>query len=224
MNGFAYKVLNDNRAAFHGGTGTWPAPNGKPGRWVTVKGELVACRNGLHLCRRDDLIHWLGPTIWIAEYVGEPVVDTNKIVVGKARLVDRLETWNERTARLFAADCADRALRKLARSTGRRSDPRSRAAVRAARDFADGKIGAAELAAAQDAARAAAWAAAWAAARAAAWAAARDAAWAAAWAAARDAAWDAEIRWQTKRLWEILDGKRYATDSYPGSKPKDTTG
>ena len=210
----AYKVLGEKRQAHHGGTGAWPAPNGKPGGWVTVKGALVPCQRGLHLCERDDLIHWLGPTIWVAEYEGDPIRHKNKIVVGKARLVERLDTWNERTARLLAADCADRALLRVAEATGIRSDPRSRAAVRAARDFADDLIGPAELAAAWAAAwaaaGAAAWAAAWAAAGAAAWAAAGAAARAAAWAAARDAARAAESRWQTDRLWEILDGRRYA--------------
>lgn len=125
----------------------------------------------------------LRTAIFVAEYDGEPVVAKDKIVVRRARLVSRVETWNDRTARLFAADCADRALRRAAKR-GLTVDGRSKAAVKAARDFANGKISAEELAAA------------WAAAR----AAARD--------AARDAAWDAERNWQIKRLHEYIDGKR----------------
>jgi hypothetical protein len=231
-----YKVLAENGAAHHGGNGRWNLPkNGNPGRWKTVKGDLVPCRNGLHVCTREQLVHWLGPAIYEVEVDPAEILDAgDKTVVRRARLLRRLDTWDERTARLFAADCAERALRTVAKSTGKRSDPRSRAAVRAAREYANGNISAAELSAARDAAGDAAWAAAgdaawaaagdaagdaaWAAAGDAARAAAGDAARAAAWAAAGDAAWDAagdaawaaERAWQTKRLFEILDGKRYA--------------
>ena len=190
-----YKVLREDGAPFHGGTGSWPLPNGKPGEWREVKGDLEPCANGLHLCRKSDLVTWLGPAIFLAEHDGEKIIHTDKVVVRKARLLGRLDTWNDTTARLFAADCAERAL-KRERKAGREPDPRSWAAVTAAREFARGEISAA--------ARAAAWAAAWAAAG----AAARAAAWDAAWAAARAAAWAAEKKWQTKRLFEYLDGKR----------------
>src|SRR5690606_37621982 len=140
----------------------------------------------------------------------------------RVRLVRRLDRWDETTARLFAADCAEAALLGE-RASGREPDERPWAAVDAARRFARGEISRAEAdaaskaataagAAARDAARAAARAA-WAAAEAAGWAAAADAAtkaadaatkaadaaaWAAAdaaaWAAAEAAAWDAVAR------------------------------
>jgi hypothetical protein len=95
---------------------------------------------------------------------------------------------DERQQRLFACDCAERALTLVGSP-----DPRSVEAIRVARMYAAGDATKEQLAAARaaawDAARAAAWDAAWAAARA-----ARDAAWAAAWAAAWDAAWDAQIQ------------------------------
>ena len=186
-------------------------PNGKPGDWLKIDGDIVPCRRGLHLCRRGDLVSWLGPVIYEAEYRGEKIVADNKIVVAEARLLRQLPGWNERTARLFAADCAERAL-KRERKAGREPDPRSWAAVRAARAYADGEIDKTQLAAAWDAAWVAAGAAAWDAARAAAWDAAWDAARAAAWAAAGAAAWDAagdpERRWQTKRLLEYANGTR----------------
>ncbi|MHB8742593.1 MAG: DUF7666 domain-containing protein [Sulfuricaulis sp.] len=227
-----YKVLSPNGRAYHGGKGKWPLPNkGKPGKWLTVKGDIKPCVRGLHLCRPKDLLDWLGPEIYEAEARGTIVTAPDKIAVSDARLLRKLPGWNDRTARLFAADCAERAL-KRERKNNREPNPRSWAAVEAARAFANGEISAAAWAAARDAAWAAAWdaaedaaraaawaaardaarAAAWAAARAAAWAAARDAAWAApqaaAWAAARDAAWDAERRWQTKRLLEYATGVR----------------
>ena len=114
----AYKVLGENGEAFHGGTGSWPLPkNGKPGKWLFVEGAIQPCVNGLHLCRRDDLVHWLGPTIWEVEYDTREVVEhDNKIVVRRARLLRRLD-WNETNARLFATDCAAYAIRR-ARSAG----------------------------------------------------------------------------------------------------------
>jgi hypothetical protein len=100
--------------------------------------------------------------------------------------------------RLFAADCAEHVLHIFLKV--RPNDSRPADAIKAARSYARGEIGAAAGAAAWDAAGAAAWAAA----RAAAWDAAGDAAWAAAGAAAWDAAWDAaravEQRWQKERL------------------------
>ncbi len=179
-----YKVTAENGASHHGGKGIWT-----PGEWRTVEGTLDPCRNGIHYCRPDQLVQWLGPTIWLFED-GSPdeTVDAgDKMVTRKGRIVERVEAWNDVTARLFAADVAEVALQYIPES---HRDPFV-AAINAARGFARGEIGAKERAAAGDAAgaaaRAAAGAAAWDAAWAAAWAAAWDAAGAAAW----DAAWDA---------------------------------
>ena len=87
-----YKVLAENGEPHHGGTGTWPLPNGVAGGWLEVTGELVPCKNGLHLCRPGDLIEWLGPVIYTAEYDGEMIEHNDKIVVRKARLIERLDT------------------------------------------------------------------------------------------------------------------------------------
>ena len=196
-----FKVLDKGRKAYHGGMGTWP----NPGTWLEVEGPLVPCENGLHLCRERDLVGWLGPEIWEVEYEGERVDADDKIVVRKARLIRKLETWNERTARLYAGDCAERVLHIYEKRYP--DDKRPREAIETARRYAEGKATEKELAAAwaaasaaardaaSDAASAAARDAAWDAASAAAWAAASDAAWDAAsdaaWDAARDAAWDA---------------------------------
>ncbi|MFH1634077.1 MAG: putative immunity protein [Chloroflexota bacterium] len=223
-----YKVLNNDCSAYHGGSGVWHLPKGKrPGKWMPAIVNLILCERGYHLCRREDLIHWLGPTVWVAEGRGEKLLDHDKVVFTQARLLRRLDTWTERTARLFAADCAEAVLPLFEKDCP--NDNRPRSAVEAARKFTRGKISEKELyaacvaardaacgdatyaaawAAARDAARAAArdaaWAAAYAAARAAAWAAARDAAWAAAYAAAYAATRDA----QTNLLFEHLEGKR----------------
>ena len=89
--------------------------------------------------------------------------------------------------RLYAADCADRALLRE-RAAGREPDARSWAAVEAARAYAGKEIGEVTLGAA----------------KAAAWDAARATAWDAARAAARATAWDAEREWQAARLLAYL--------------------
>ncbi len=137
-----------------------------------------------------------GPILGRCEYRG--VVwhdDGRKFAARERRCVARVDA--SRLLWYFAAHVAEEAMH-----AAKWTDPRSWAATRAARDFADGKISdaalaaarAAALAAARDVAGAAAGAAALAAAGAAALAAAGAAARAAAWAAARDvagaAAWD----------------------------------
>ena len=202
-----YKVL-DNMKSCHGGNHIW-----KANEWVKVEGELVPCRRGIHLCREQDLIEWLGPEIWAVEYRGDDfIIDDNKVVVREARITTKYENWNETTARLIACDFAEKVVH-----IGD-YDPRIAEVIRVSRLFAQGQATKDELAAVRNAARNAARAAwnaadaAWNAAdaaRNAAWA-ARDAAWAArdaadaarraardaAW-AARDAAWNAA--WAARR-------------------------
>jgi len=226
-----FKWLGEDGVSHHGGTGRWA-----PGRWRSVRGPLQPCVRGLHLCRVQDLLHWCAPALWLAEAAGERLDNGNKLVVRRARIVEPVETWNDQTAQLFAADCAEHVLPLFEQQ--RPGDDRPRQAIEAARAYTRSEIDQQQLTAAGDAAwdaagsaawaaagdaawaaaRAAAWAAAWAAARAAAWAAARAAAWAAAWAAraaawatagaaAGDAAWATERPWQTERLLGYLRGE-----------------
>jgi len=222
-----YKVLGEDGRPYHGGSGVWSLPHdGIPGEWMPRIEMIVPCESGYHVCTKDQLVVWLGPRIHEVETRGDVLTLEDKCVAHEARLLRRLDTWTERTARLFACACAERALTRIAYP-----DPRSVEAVRVARLYADGGASQKELAAAGVAAGAAAGVAAWAAAGAAARAAAWDAAWAAAWAAARAAAWDAERAaardaaraaaraaawaaagdaeriWQTARLMEYLRGE-----------------
>jgi len=197
-----------------------------------AQGDLELCSNGYHLTDAEHLLDWLNATIYEAEPSKEMIEGDDKIVCRSVRLLKKLH-WDDRIARLFACDCAERSLGIYEKDYP--DDKRPRHAIETARLFADGKASDSELAAARyaarDAARYAARYAAWAAAHAAAWAAAGDAAWAAAqaaaweaaraaaweaaraaagdaaWEAARDAAWDAEHRWQIKRLMWYLEGK-----------------
>jgi hypothetical protein len=223
-----YKFLNLDGTTPQG-YGTWHLPKGKrPGKWMKVTGDLVPCKNGLHVMRLGDLLVWAAKHLYEVEVRGEVLPADDKVVARQARVLRKVDTWNDRNLRLFACDCAERVLPLFEKDHP--NDNRPRAAIETARRFANGQATWEELDAARaavaaawaawDAARAAAWAAAWDAAwdaaKAAAWdaagAAAGDAAWDAAWDAvdARDAAWDAarddERDWQLQRLAAYLDG------------------
>ena len=174
-----YKVTNEDGSCRQG-VGTWSLPtknadgSWEPGDWWEVTGPLVPCENGLHLCNGEEqLLERLGPLICEAEYDGERLDAADKVVVRRARLTRIVETWDARTARLFACDCAERVLPLFERV--RPNDNRPRQAIETARRFANGKATMHELSAAGAAARAAAW-------------------------DARDAAWDAERQAQTECL------------------------
>ena len=219
-----FKVL-DGTKSMHGGIAEWT-----PGEWMPEITDIEPCARGYHLCvGPKHLREWFGPDIWTAEYAGERIDHAgDKFVVSEARILQHVDAWNERTARLFAADCAEDVLYLF--ENERPNDQRPRQAIETARRYANGDATQEELRAAwaaagdaaRDAAWAAAWAAAWDAAWAAAWAAAGDAAWAAARAAARaaawaaagaaagdaagDAAWAAAWEWQAERLLHYLNG------------------
>ena len=213
-----YKILDKNGFSCNGGSDKWYLPkDGRPGRWMPkLKGELISCEWGYHLCRVEDLVFWLNDTIYEAEYRGEIIIADHKVIVREARLLRKIEAWNDITERLFGCDCAEHVLPIYEHRYT--EDDRPRKAIEIARSYALGKSNKKALAAAwnaaRDATRASACAAAWAAACAAAWAATesatrdatesatnaaraaaesaaeRAAAWAAAW-EARVATWDA---------------------------------
>ena len=180
-----YKVLNQGGACIYA-NGYWHLPKRGPGEWMPVVKDLEMCESGYHLCRRKDLVGWLGPEIYEAEGRGKKLVGDDEVVFQQARLIRKLDTWNDRTARLFTCDCAERIVHLV-------GDERSVEAIKVARRYANGEATDKERAVAQDAARAARVARA-------ARAVAQDAVW--------EAAWEAERKWQTKRLFEYLDGKR----------------
>ena len=191
-----YKVLNKERQSYHGGYYQWI-----PGEWAPPQ-VVNPCRTGYHLCAStEQLLDWLGETIWIAEARGEIVAHEGTKVVCESARITRQLPWDDRTARLFAADCAEHVLHLYEE---RHDSPAPRRAIEVARAYAEGNATMEDLREAGAAAEAAARSAAGAATEAAAWA-ARSSAGAAA-EAATWAAWSAERTWQVDRLAWYIDG------------------
>ena len=146
--------------------------------------SLALCERGYHYAEGAQVLEWLHEGL-LCEVERcpdhEPLRGDDKSVSCRLRIV-RTFRLDARVLRLFACDCAERALLRERRA-GREPDGRSWGAVRVARLYADGKATADEL----DAARTAAWAA------------AGDAG-----AAAGAAARDTEQRWQYRRLLKLV--------------------
>jgi hypothetical protein len=178
-----YKILDTNLSPYHGGKGKWIV-----GKRRSVRGELVPCQNGIHVVTLTQIWDWLGPALHPVTAVSDERIDAgDKTVCRWATIGPALTTWNERTMRLFACDCAERALLRE-RERGREPDQRSWNSITVARRFANGGASRQELDAARASAGDAAWASAGDAAWAAAWAATGATTGAAAWAATGDAA------------------------------------
>jgi len=103
----AYKFLRPGRrgliSAFE-----WPAPGASS--WLeAAPGPLVACRNGLHACRVEDLAYWIAGELWEVELDGELIEAPDAIVARRARLVRPIEAWSAGAPKLFARGAAARA-------------------------------------------------------------------------------------------------------------------
>ena len=232
-----YNVLDYDRKSYHCGSHTWT-----PGEWVRVEGELVPFECGIHLFRDEDLIDWLGPEIWAAEYREDVIILKDKVVVREARILSKYDNWNEMTARLLACYFAEKVLLLCS------DDSRPAEAIKVARLYARGQVTKQELISAQLAAweaaqsasqrvasasgslaeEAAAYAA-WSTTHGEAWEAATCAAWNVIRSAARDAIQGAAYRnealntlwsaatatmkeWQTKQLMLLLHQWRHDGD------------
>jgi hypothetical protein len=95
-----YKVL-DRGKSFHGGTLKWslPAKDGTPGDWHQVEGDLVRCKNGLHLTDNPLALrpNNLARTVlcYEAEFEGDTIPPENhELVVRRCRLL-RVIPWTE---------------------------------------------------------------------------------------------------------------------------------
>jgi hypothetical protein len=205
----AYHFLRSNMRAGAGEEAPW-----RVGERREITGPVVLCERGYHSAPSwyDALMYAPGPVACIVEIDGDVLRDNEKQVSQIRTLLAAVHA--ERELRLFACDCAERALKREGRAR-REPDARSWAAIDIARRFATGNATAEELEAASSAASdAVSWAgraaacAGRAAACAATWPGAMAAARAAADAAARAVPWGgghAEINWQRKRLARYLN-------------------
>jgi len=110
-----FKCLGVRGKPIHGGTGCWPLPKRStrgwvPGEWLEVTGDLRPCANGLHLCTADQLLDWVAPRVYVAEFApGSQVMQGHMTLVGeKARLLRPLESWRGPTLRRFGLACVKR--------------------------------------------------------------------------------------------------------------------
>jgi hypothetical protein len=85
----------------------WPLPDGGPGAWVEA--PIVPCRSGVHACRMSDLPLWLGRELYEVELAGEIVEEPTKVVASRARLLRRIDAWDDALRDAYTRDCADRA-------------------------------------------------------------------------------------------------------------------
>jgi hypothetical protein len=88
---------------------SWPLPmSDTPGKWVVVEGALAPCARGVHVCRAVDLAHWIHDELWEVEVEGEAIEGVDCLIVPRARLVRRMDSWTEGSRR-FAQACVDHA-------------------------------------------------------------------------------------------------------------------
>jgi hypothetical protein len=108
----AYKVLRDGRSEFTGWRWSLPEAD-RPGAWVHTSGPIGLCVNGIHASTPEQLPHWLGTELWEIELGGDIVNDGAAVVASQARLLRRVDAWDEPMRGRFAEMCLERA-RELA--------------------------------------------------------------------------------------------------------------
>jgi hypothetical protein len=102
----AYKFLRpDGTSVFTGFR--WPLPGDGPGAWVEA--SVAPCRSGIHACRPSDLPLWVGRHLYEIELAGAIVEQPTKIVAPRARLLRRVEPWDDTLRDTYTRMCADRA-------------------------------------------------------------------------------------------------------------------
>ena len=103
----------------------WPTPKGSEhGAWVDTG---AAPADALRGCRAVDLPYWLDDELWNIE-LGGTLDERDHLLVGeRARLLDRIERWNEALAWEFAGACARRVAHQAAAAL--RDDGRAEAAA-----------------------------------------------------------------------------------------------
>jgi len=97
----AYKFLRpDGTSVFT--AFRWPAV----GEWVEARVE--PCHSGIHACRPADLPYWAGRSLYEVELEGEIVAERTKVIAPRARLLRRLDAWEDGVRDEYTRWCADR--------------------------------------------------------------------------------------------------------------------
>jgi len=149
-------VLDEDGTSLHGGYAvTWSLPTHNddgtwtPGDWMPrAEGELSLYGDGYKVGTLDQIINWLGPRIFEVEVGNEIIHDKKKSIARTCRLLREYTNWNERNARLFACDCAERVLDIFERAFS--DDDRPRKAIQTARCYANDNATHEELKAIQE--------------------------------------------------------------------------
>ena len=75
------------------------------GTWLDT-GTVIVGKRGAHVCRAEDLAHWIHDELWRVEVDGPQVAAPDCFVVPRARLVHRVTRWDPIA---FAAACIEHA-------------------------------------------------------------------------------------------------------------------
>lgn len=105
----AYKFLADGARGRFSDL-AWPSPHdGSPGDWIAEAGPIDECRRGIHAVTPEQLLEWLDDELWEVELDGPVERADSAVVALRARLVRRVDAWDDATAAAFAASCVDAA-------------------------------------------------------------------------------------------------------------------
>lgn len=154
---YFYKFTQEGCKPIHGcGEYLTPTDDG-PGEWHPKVSELKICGSGYHVCETRNIFPYINQELYIVEVRGNHVADWDKLSFEEMRFIRHVDVWNEKTARLFACDCAEHVLHIYEKCYP--DDKRPREAIEVVRKWIRGEVDAAARAAAWAAARDAAWAA-----------------------------------------------------------------
>ncbi len=92
----AYAFLSEGRTSLFTGV-VWPPP----GEWL--EGPAARATTG------DHLVSWIDDELWVCELSEPRSEDGNVITAERARLVERIATWDESAADELSAACVARA-------------------------------------------------------------------------------------------------------------------
>ena len=111
----AYKFLSPDRVGLFSGV-TWP----EPGTWLEANAGVERCVSGIHALSDAGLLDWIDDELWTCELDGIVEDDGHVLVAERGRLLERVEAWNESTARDFACACAARGREHVVEALARR--------------------------------------------------------------------------------------------------------